>query len=87
MGNKKTKKKKLTQKELIEETNQKVHYLIKKVDKLDRDFNRFEIMNFIRFFIVMIPVIIAILYLIPVFREFISLIDPLIEMLEKVNTL
>ena len=72
---------------LIKQNIKNTNLLIKKVEKFEKDFKRFEIMNLLRFLIVAIPIILAILYLIPIFRDFLEIYDPLIEALNRFSPL
>jgi len=80
-------KKKNDLESLIKQNIRKTDILIKKLDHFEKDFRRFEIMNFIRFLIVAIPIILAILYLIPIFRDFLEIYEPLIEALNHFSPL
>jgi len=90
-GVKKTKVKKDDLQSLIKQNIRKTNLLLAKVDELDKDFKRFEIVNFIRFLIVVIPLILAVLYLIPIFREFFQIYEefykPLLEVLNNFGNL
>jgi len=86
-GVKKTKTKKENLESLIKQNIRKTNLLLDKIDALDKDFKRFEIVNFIRFLIVVVPIILAVLYIIPIFREFFQIYEefykPLLEVLNS----
>jgi len=68
---------------LIKQNNRKLDSLLKKMDHLDHSLKRFQLMNFLRFIIVAVPIIVAILWFIPIFRDFLKLYEPLIEILQN----
>ena len=68
---------------LIKQNLKKTELLIEKIEDLNKNFKRAQIMNLIRFLIVTIPVILAILYLIPLFREFIEIYQPLLDLINQ----
>ncbi len=70
---------------LLKQNNKKIDKLTKKIDLLEHNLKRIQIMNFLRFAIVVVPVIMALLWLIPIFREFLSLYEPLLEMLQNLK--
>ncbi len=72
---------------LIKKNTQKTDLLIDKIEKLEKDFKRFQLMNFIRFSIVAIPLILAILYLIPLFRDFVRIYEPILQTLQDLGAI
>lgn len=72
---------------LINKNIRQTNILIKKFDKLEKDFKRFQIMNFIRFLIVAIPLLLALLYLVPLFRDFLEIYKPILEILQQFGTI
>lgn len=73
--------------DLIKENNKKINLLMKKIDNLEGEFKRFQLMNFLRFLLVIIPIVLAVLYLIPVFREFLEIYKPLFDTLNSFKPL
>lgn len=74
----KTKSKNKIEKLLLQnfEELQKVE---RKVSLLEREFRKAQAVNFVRFIIVAVPVVLAVLYLIPLFRQFIEMYQPLVD--------
>jgi hypothetical protein len=72
---------------LIKKNTKKTDLLIDKIEKLEKDFKRFQFMNFLRFLIVVIPIILALLYLIPLFRDFLRVYEPVLEILQQLGTI
>ena len=72
---------------LIKQNNRKIEALIRKIDQLEHNLKRFQFMNFLRFILVAVPIIIAILLFIPIFRDFLRLYQPLLDMLQTLKPL
>ncbi len=68
---------------LIKQNLKKTDLLLDKVESLNKDLKKARLMNLIRFLIVAIPVILAVLYLIPLFREFIEIYKPLLDLINQ----
>lgn len=78
------KKSKKTKFDQILEQNERIEH---KLDRLRKDFKRAQVVNFIRFIIVAIPVLLAVLYLIPLFREFLEIYRPLVDFINNARSL
>lgn len=72
---------------LLKENIKKTDLLLQKIDKLEKDLKKFQIMSFLRFILVAIPVVLAVLYLIPLFRQFLEIYLPILEFLDNFKNL
>ncbi len=72
---------------LLKENLAKTDLIVQKINRFEKEFKRAQLMNLIRFLIVAIPVILAILWLIPVFRNFLEIYQPLIDLLNRFRTI
>jgi hypothetical protein len=71
---------------LLKQNNRKIEKLSKKIENLEHNLKRFQLMNFLRFVIVAVPVIIALLLLIPIFRDFLRLYEPILEAIQNLKS-
>lgn len=72
-------KKKINITSLLQENIKTSKLMLAKLERLEKDFKRAQLFDFIRFLIVAIPVILAILYLIPLFHEVLDIYRPILE--------
>ena len=80
-----TKAKKQNLESLIRKNIQQTAVLTEKVTKLSKELKRFQFMNLARFLLVVIPIILALLYLIPLFRNFLEVYRPILDLLRELN--
>ncbi|HDQ22476.1 MAG TPA: hypothetical protein ENN28_00700 [Candidatus Uhrbacteria bacterium] len=75
--------KKQSLEKLVEKNLKKTDFLIEKVEKLEKDFKRFQLMNLLRFLIIIVPIFLAVLYLIPFFRQIFEAYSPFLDFLNQ----
>jgi len=80
-------KKQKTTRQLLEENIQLNNTILKDVSYLKKVLIRGQIMAYFRFIIILTPIILAILYFLPIAREFLKIYEPLIDLLSKFNDL
>lgn len=78
---------KKTTEQLLKETIKQNKKIIKEVENLKKLFIRNQIMSYVRTIIIITPIVIAILYLIPVVSDFLKVYQPLIEYFDKAKDL
>jgi hypothetical protein len=70
---------------LLRENIKTSKLMLSKLERLEKDFKRAQLFDFIRFLIVAIPVVIAILYLIPLFHEILDFYRPIIDYIKQIR--
>ncbi len=73
--------------DLLKENLEKTNLIVQKINRFEKEFKKAQLMNLIRFLIVAIPVILALLWLIPVFHDFLAIYQPLLELINRFRTL
>lgn len=64
---------------LLLQNLEEIQKVERKVNLLEREFRKAQAVNFVRFVIVAVPILLALLYLIPLFRQFIEMYQPLVD--------
>lgn len=85
MSKKKSEKNKSDLEKLIKQNIKQTNQLNKKIENLAVEIRRIQTISFIRFLIVTIPIILALLYFIPLFRQFVETYQPLMDFINQLN--